>query len=160
MASKDIPSLSQVFGRLRQATLFDSSTTTPVPSGDTSAFASSMGSGRGGRGGQGRWSRGREQWGGGRGRGHAPCKYTYCHGENHAVDFYWELYGKSSAHQASLQVEELTSQSLPPTSRVVSILEEVYNHHVSMHSNSVSSNSTATLAQQGTFTAYLATKEP
>ena len=37
------------------------------------------------------------------------CKYTYCHGENHAVDFYWELYGKSSAHQASLQVEGLTS---------------------------------------------------
>ena len=72
----------------------------------------------------------------------------------------WELYGKSSTHQASLQVEELTSQSLPPTSRVVSILEEEYNRHVSMHSNSVSSNSTATLAQQGTFAAYLATKEP
>ena len=72
----------------------------------------------------------------------------------------WEIYGKSSAHQASLQVEELTSQSLPPTSRVVSILEEEYKRLVSMHSNFVSSNATTTLAQQGTFAAYLATKEP
>ena len=78
MASKDIPSLSQVFGRLRQAILFDSSTTTPtVPSGDTSAFATSMGSGRGGRGGRGRWSRGREQWGGGCGKGRVPLINTF-----------------------------------------------------------------------------------
>lgn len=76
------------------------------------------------------------------------------------MDFYWKLYGKPSARQASLQVKELTSHSLPPTSRVGSIPEEEYNHLMSMHSNSVSSNSTATLAQQGTFAAYLATQEP
>lgn len=49
LVSKGIPLLSEVFGRLRQA---DSITTTPtVPSGDTFAFATSMGSGRGGHGG-------------------------------------------------------------------------------------------------------------
>ena len=60
---------------------------------------------------------------GGRGRGRGLCKCAYCHGENHTIDFCWELYGKPSTHQASFQVEEPLSQSLPPTSRVVSILE-------------------------------------
>ena len=58
LASEDISSLSEVFGRLRHATLFDSSTTQlPYPSiatlpfDDKYAFATSMGSSRGGRGG-------------------------------------------------------------------------------------------------------------
>ena len=69
------------------------------------------------------------------------------------------MYGKL-AHQASFQVEELPSQSLPPTSRVVSIPEEVYNHLLSLHSNSIGSGSIATLAQKGTSTACLATQDP
>ena len=105
-----------------------------------------MGSNRVGRGGRGRGGQGghgSEQGGRGRGRGLRKC--TYCHGENHTVDFYWELYGKL-AHQASFQVEEQPSQSLPPTSRVVSISEEVYNHLLSPHSNSIRSSSIVTLA--------------
>ena len=39
----------------------------------------------------------------------------------------------------------------------ISIVEEEYNHFLSMHSNSVGSGSTDTLAQQGTSPAYLAT---
>ena len=74
--------------------------------------------------------------------------------------FCWELYGKPSAHQPSFQVEESPSQPLPPTSRVVSIPEEEYNRLLSLHSNSIGSNSTATLAQQGTSTACLATQDP
>ena len=72
------------------------------------------------------------------------------------VDFCWELYSKPSAHQASFQAEELTSQSLPTTS----ILEEEYNCLLSMHSNSIGPGSTATLAQQGTSIAYLDTQDP
>ena len=72
------------------------------------------------------------------------------------VDFCWELYSKPSAHQASFQAEELTSQSLPPTS----ILEEEYNCLLSMHSNSIGPGSTTTLAQQGTSIAYLDTEDP
>ena len=112
-----------------------------------------MGSNRVGRGGRGRGGqghRGHDQGGrgseqGGRGRGRGLRKCTYCHGENHTVDFCWELYGKL-AHQASFQVEEQPSQSLPPTSRVVSISEEVYNHLLSPHSNSIRSSSIVTLA--------------
>ena len=61
----------------------------------------------------------------GKGRGLREC--TYCHGENHTVEFCWELYDKPSTYQANFQVKEPPSQSLPPTSRVVSILEEEYN---------------------------------
>ena len=113
-----------------------------------------MGSNRGGRGGRGhggRDQRGRGSEQGGRGKGRGLRKYNYCHGENHTVDFCWELYGKPSANQASFQVQEPPSQSLPPTSRVVSILEEEYNRLLS--------DSTATLAQQGTSTACLATQD-
>ena len=141
LASPDLPSLSEVFGRLQQATLSDSSTDhfsssniDALPFGDKSTFTTYMGSSRGGPGGQGRGGRGREGCGseqGGRGKGRGLCKCTYCHGENHTVDFCWELYGKPSAHQASFQVQELPSQSLPPTSKVVSILKEEYNHLVS-----------------------------
>ena len=71
-----------------------------------------MGSNRGGRGGRGHGGRGRggrDQGGrgseqGGRGKGRGLRKCTYCHGENHTVDFCWELYGKPSANQASFQV--------------------------------------------------------
>ena len=106
-----------------------------------------MGSNKGDRGGRGRGGRGcggHDQGGhgseqGGRDKGRSLRKYTYCHGENHTVDFCWELYGKPSAHRASFQVQEPPSQSLPPTSKVVS---------------------TATLTQQGTSTACLATQDP
>ena len=70
------------------------------------------------------------------------------------------MYGKPSAHQASFQVVELLSQSLPPTSRVVSIPKKEYNRLLSLYSNSIGSDSTATLAQQGTATACLATQDP
>ena len=57
-ASPDLPSLSEVFGRLRHATLsyssidpFSSSHTDALPSGDKSAFTTYMESNRGGRGG-------------------------------------------------------------------------------------------------------------
>ena len=119
-----------------------------------------MGSNRGGRGGRGHDEGGRGSEQGGRDRGRGLRKCTYCHGEDHTVDFCWELYGKPSAHQASFQVEEPLSQSLPPTYRVVSIPEEKYNHLLSLHSNSVGSDSTATLAQQGTFAACLVTQDP
>ena len=69
------------------------------------------------------------------------------------------MYGKHSAHQASFQVQELPSQSLPPTSRVVSITEEEYNHLLSLHSNFVRFDSITTLAQQGTSAACLATQD-
>ena len=95
LASPILPSLREVFGRLRQATLsnssidpFSSSHTNALPSGDKSAFTTYMGSNRGGRGGRGcggQGRRGREQ--GGRGKGRGLCKCTYCHGENHTVDF-------------------------------------------------------------------------
>ena len=159
--------MSEVFGRLRQATLFDSSTdhfsssnTDALPFGDKSAFTTYMGSNRGGHGGRGcgghdQGGRGSEQ--GGRGKGRDLRKCTYCHGKNHKVDFCWELYGKPSAHQASFQVQEPPSQSLLPTSKVVSILEEEYNRLLSQHSNFVGFDSTTTLAQQGTSTACLAT---
>ena len=175
LASPDLPSLSEVFDRLRQATLSDSSTdpfsssnTDALPSGDKYAFTTYMGSNKGGHGGQGRGSQGcggRDQGGhgseqGGRGKGRGLRKCTYCHGENHTVDFCWELYGKPSAHQASFQVQEPPSQSLPPTSKVVSILEEEYNRLLSLHSNFVGSDSTATLAQQGTSATCLATQDP
>ena len=52
LVSKDLPSLSEVFDRLRHATLFDCSTAT-LPSCDKSAFVTSMGSGRGGHAGRG-----------------------------------------------------------------------------------------------------------
>ncbi|KAK4538990.1 hypothetical protein RGQ29_032077, partial [Quercus rubra] len=87
LASPILPSLREVFGRLRQATLsdssidpFSSSHTNALPSGDKSAFTTYMGSNRGGRGGRGcggRGRRGREQ--GGRGKGRGLCKCTYCH---------------------------------------------------------------------------------
>ena len=169
LASPDLPPSSEVFGRLQQATLsdssiapFSSSSTDALPFGDKFAFATYMGSNRGGPRGQGCEGRGCDHRGrgseqGGRGRGHDLRKCTYCHGENHTVDFCWELYSKPSAHQTSFQVEEPPSQSLPPTSRVVSIPEEEENRLLSLHSNSVGSNSTATLAQQGTYTAFLAT---
>ena len=83
-----------------------------------------------------------------------------CIGENHTVNFCRELYGKPSAHQGSFQVQEPPSQSLPPISKVVSILEEEYNCLLSLHSNFVGSDSTATLAQQGTSAACLATQYP
>ena len=58
LASPDLPSLSEVFGRLRQAILsdlsidpFSSSHIDALPSGDKSAFITYMGSNRGGRGG-------------------------------------------------------------------------------------------------------------
>ena len=70
------------------------------------------------------------------------------------------MYGKPSARQASFQVQEPPSQSLPPTSKVVSIPEEEYNRLLSLHSNFVGSDSTATLAQQGTSAACLATQDP
>ena len=121
LASPDLPSLSEVFGRLWHATLsyssidpFSSSHTDALPFGDKSAFATYMGSNRGGCGGWGRGGRGRggrDQGGrgseqGGRGKGRGLRKCTYCHGENHIVDFCWELYGKPSANQASFQVQE------------------------------------------------------
>ena len=159
--------MSEVFGRLQQVTLSDSSIdpftsshTDALPSGDKSAFTTYMGSNRGGHGGRGcgghdQGGRGSEQ--GGRGKGRDLRKCTYCHGKNHKVDFCWELYGKPSAHQASFQVQEPPSQSLLPTSKVVSILEEEYNRLLSQHSNFVGFDSTTTLAQQGTSTACLAT---
>ena len=52
LVSKDLPSLGEVFDRLRHATLFDCSTAT-LPSCDKSAFVTSMGSGRGGHAGRG-----------------------------------------------------------------------------------------------------------
>ena len=64
------------------------------------------------------------------------------------------------AHQASFQVEEPPSQSLPPTSRVVFIPKEEYNHLLSMQSNSIGSSSIATLAHQGISTACPATWDP
>ena len=161
LASPDLPSLSEVFGRLRQATLFYSSTgplsssnIDVLPSVEKSAFTTYMESTRGGRGGRGRGGRGsggRDQGGhgseqGGCGKGCGLHKCTYCHGENHTVDFCWELYGKLSAHQASFQVQEVPSQSLLPTSKVVSIPKEEYNRLLSLHSNFVGSNSTVTLA--------------
>ena len=124
LASPDLPSLSEIFGRLRQATLsdssidhFSSSHTDALPSGDKSTFTPYIRSNRGGRGGRGHGGQGRGGHDQG-GRGLHKC--TYCHGENHTVDFCWELYGKPSANQASFQVQEPPSQSLPPTSRVVS----------------------------------------
>ena len=61
LASLDLPSLSEVFGRFRQATLSDSSTvpfssssTDALPFGDKFAFTTYMGSNRGGHGGRGR----------------------------------------------------------------------------------------------------------
>ena len=58
LASPDLPSLSEVFGRLRQATLsdtsidpFSSSHTNALPCGDKSTFTTYMESNRGGRGG-------------------------------------------------------------------------------------------------------------
>ena len=101
--------MSEVFGRLRQATLsdssidpFSSSHTDALPSGDKFAFTTYMGSNRGGRGGRGRG--GRDQGGcgseqGGRGKGRGLRKNTYCHGENYTIDFCWELYGKPLANQ-------------------------------------------------------------
>ena len=75
------------FGRLRQATLSDSSTdpfsssnTNALPSGDKSSFTTSMGSNRGGRGGRGRGRGGRDHGGrdqGGRGKGRGLHKCTY-----------------------------------------------------------------------------------
>ena len=78
-----------------------------------------MGSNKGGRGSRGRG--GYDQGGCGSeqrgcGRGHGLHKCTYCHGENHTVDFCWKLYGKPSACQASFQVKGPPSQSLPPSS--------------------------------------------
>ena len=115
-ASSDLPSLSKVFGRIRHATLFYSSTapfssssTDALPSGDKSAFTTYMGSNRGGCGGCGHDQRGCGSEEGGHDRGRGLFKCTYCHGENHTVDFCWELYGKPSAYQASFQVEELLS---------------------------------------------------
>ena len=110
LASPDLPSLSEVFGRLKQATLSDSSTvpspsTDALPSSDKSTFATYMGSNRGGQGcgGQGHGGRGQrgDQRGSGseqssRDRGRGLCKCTYCHDENHTVEFCWELYGKPS----------------------------------------------------------------
>ena len=93
-SSPDLPSLSEVFGRLKQATLSDSSTapspsTDALPSSDKSTFATYMGSNRGGQGcggqgcgGQGRGGRGQrgdqrgrgsEQSGRDRGRGLCKC---------------------------------------------------------------------------------------
>ena len=121
LTSPDLSSLSEVFGRLRQATLsnssinpFSSSHTDALPSGDKSVFTTYMGSNRGGCGGRGRGGRGRggrDQGGrgseqGDRGKGRGLRKCTYCHGENHTIDFCWELYGKPSANQASFQVQE------------------------------------------------------
>ena len=63
-------------------------------------------------------------------------------------------------NQASFQVQEPPSQSLRSTSRVVSIPKEEYNRLLSLHSNFVGSDSTTTLAQQGTFPACLATQDP
>ena len=58
LASPNLPSLSEVFGRLRQATLsdssiapFSSSSTDALPSCDKSAFTTYTGSNKGGRGG-------------------------------------------------------------------------------------------------------------
>ena len=64
------------------------------------------GRGRGGRGRGGRDQGGRENEQGDRGKGRGLRKCTYCHGENHTIDFCWELYGKPSANQASFQVQE------------------------------------------------------
>ena len=98
LASPDLPSLSEISSRLRQATLSDSSTvssssTNALSSNDKSSFATYMsnrggcgggGRGRGGRGGRDQGGRGSEQ--GGRGRGHSLRKCTYCHGENHTIE--------------------------------------------------------------------------
>ena len=69
LASPNLPSLSEVFGRLRQATLsdlitdpFSSSNTDALPFGDKSAFTTYMGSNRGGRGGRDQGGCGSEQW--------------------------------------------------------------------------------------------------
>ena len=95
LASPDLPSLSEISSRLRQATLSDSSTvssssTNALSSNDKSSFATYM-SNRGGCGGGGRGRGGRDQGGrgseqGGRGRGHSLRKCTYCHGENHTIE--------------------------------------------------------------------------
>ena len=119
LASKDVPSLSEVFGRLRQATLSNSSTTTfpssitdALPSNDKSAFATSIGSAK-------VVEKAEVMEVMSKGIGIHKC--TYCYGKNHMADFYWEFYGKPSTEQPSFKAEEPTSQSLPPTSKVVSI---------------------------------------
>ena len=84
--------------------------------------------------------------GGGRGKGCGLRKCIYYYGENHTVDFCWELYGTPLAHQASIQVKEPPIQSLLPTSKVVSIPKQEYNRLLSMHSNSVWFGFTITLA--------------
>jgi hypothetical protein len=133
--------LSEGFGRLRQASLSDSSTVT-LRTCDKSAFVTSIGGGHGGRG-----SGGREQGGRGCGRGRGPRKCTYCCGENHSVELCQDLHGKPAAHQVSLQEVENVVQSLLPnsTTRVVSILEEEYHLLMSMQSQSAESSSTVTL---------------
>ena len=128
LASQHLPSLSEVFGRLRKTTLLNSSTIIfpsssidTLPFGYKFAFATSIGS---------RWlwrPRPWRSWTRGCGWGRGLRKCTYCYGENHIVDFCWELYGKPTVHQASFQAEESTSHSHPPTSRVVSGPEEEYN---------------------------------
>ena len=100
-------------------------------SSDKSAFTTYMGSNKGGRGGQGRGAEAVEVVTKGVVVGRGLHKCTDCHGENHTVNFCWELYGKPLAHHASFQVKEQPSQSLPPTSKVVSIHEEEYNRLVS-----------------------------
>ena len=59
---------------------------------------------------------------------------------------WWESYSRLNHHQASFWAEEPTSESLPPTSRVVSIPEEEYNCLIPMDSNSVVSSSRTTFA--------------
>lgn len=128
MGSKDLSSLGEVFGCRRQASLSDSSQV--ATSRKNSALATTMGGGiffRGGCGNRGDHGRGgHEQGKRGRGIGCGPCKCSYCHGENHTVEFCWALHGKPSAHQVSLYEEENISQLLTPTSiaHIVSILEK------------------------------------
>ena len=86
LSSKDLPSLSEVFGRLWQATLSNSSTTTfpssstnALPSSDKSAFATSIGSAEA-------VEKAEVMEVMTKGVGIRKC--TYCYGKNHTVDFY------------------------------------------------------------------------
>ena len=89
LGSKDLPSLSESFGRLRQATLFDSNSATflssnidTLPSSDKSAFATSIGSAEA-------VEKAEVMEVMTKGVGIRKC--TYCYGKNHTVDFYQEL---------------------------------------------------------------------
>ncbi|XP_058193764.1 uncharacterized protein LOC131310639 isoform X2 [Rhododendron vialii] len=167
LGSQDLPSLSEVFSRLRQ-----SSVSVPVPPPDRSALASAVFGGSGssfsrgrGRGfsGRGRDSGdsgrgfgrgfvghdssfgtrgGRISGGGGRGRGRDSKFCTHCRGTNHTVEFCYDLHGFPQAHQVAISQDASAGN-------VVTISAEEYQRLMSFQSPTAGSSSTATLAQKG-----------